>query len=141
MSNINNFSSSVDVTPSNNGETVQDTDASTLRIEDWNSFPRAAFTFNGDSEDVAKQLYEALKTHKSLRFTTGVLEHEENRKIQENMRNHMERLYGKEVRYEITGGHYEYTIFELVEPKQQNPQNPQNTLNQCVSLNQQKLLT
>lgn len=137
MSNINNFSSSVTVAPSNNGDTVPDTDAATLRIEDWNSFPRAAFTFNGDSEDVAKQLYEALKTHKSLRFTTGVLEHEENRKIQEKMRKHMERLYGKTVRYEITGGHYEYTIYELVEPKQLNPL---NSLNQCVSLNQQDLL-
>lgn len=129
MSNIKNSSSSVDVAPGNNGETAQDTDAATLRIEDWNSFPRAAFTFNGDSEDVAKQLYEALKTHKSLRFTTGVLEHEENRMIQENMRKHMERLYGKQVRYEITGGHYEYTIFALTESKQQNPLNPQNTLN------------
>ena len=135
MSNINNFSSAV--APGNNGETAQDTDAATLRIEDWNSFPRAAFTFSGDSEDVARQLYEALKTYKTLRFTTGVLEHEENRKIQEKMRNHMERLYGKQVRYEIKGGHYEYTIFELVEPKQLNPQ---NSLNQCVSLNQQNLL-
>ena len=134
MSNINNFSSSVDVAPGNNGETAQDTDAAILRIEDWNSFPRAAFTFNGDSEDVARQLYEALKTYKTLRFTTGVLEHEENRKIQEKMRNHMERLYGKQVRYEITGGHYEYTIYKLVEPKQLN------SLNQCVSLNQQNLL-
>ena len=134
MSNINNFSSSVDVAPGNNGETAQDTDAETLRIEDWNSFPRAAFTFNGDSEDVARQLYEALKTYKTLRFTTGVLEHEKNRKIQEKMRNHMERLYDKQVRYEITGGHYEYTIYKLVEPKQLN------SLNQCVSLNQQNLL-
>lgn len=132
MSNINNSSSAVDVAPGNNGETVQDTDAATLQIEDWNSFPRAAFTFNGDSEDVAKQLYEALKTHKSLRFTTGVLEHEENRKIQENMRKHMERLYGKTVRYEITGGHYEYTIFALAEPKQLNPL---NTLNQRITQN------
>lgn len=139
MSNIKNSSSAV--APSNNGETAPDTDAATLRIEEWHTLPRAAFTFNGDSEDIAKQLYEALKTHKSLRFTTGVLEHEENRKIQEKMRNNMERLFGKQVRYEITGGHYEYTIFALAEPKQQNPQNPQNTLNQCVSLNQQKLLT
>lgn len=130
MSNINNFSSSVAVAPSNNGETAPDTDAATLRIEEWNTLPRAAFTFNGDSEDVARQLYEALKTYKTLRFTTGVLEHEENHKIQEKMRNHMERLYRKEVRYEITGGHYEYTIYELVEPKQLNPQNTLNTLNQ-----------
>lgn len=132
MSYINNFSS--DVAPCDNEDTLQDTEATALRIEDWNSFPRAAFTFNGDSEDVARQLYEALKTYKTLRFTTGVLEHEENRKIQEKMRNHMERLYGKQVRYEITGGHYEYTIYKLVEPKQLN------SLNQCVSLNQQNLL-
>lgn len=129
MSYINNFSS--DVAPCDNEYTLQDTEATALQIDLMNTFTPTAFTLNNDSEEIAKQLYEELKKYKSLRFITGVLEHQENRKIQENMRKHMERLYGKKIRYEITGGHYEYTIYEFVDTKQQNP---------YVSLNQQNLL-
>ena len=70
MSNINNFSSSVDVAPGNNGETAQDTDAATLRIEDWND---ARFSEFIEIVERAKEEIEAIEAASNQESFSGKL--------------------------------------------------------------------
>lgn len=104
---------SVEVPVINPNLTDQYTEKVDLKVEDFTPSIRAAYTFNGQSENTAKQLFRALEKYKKLRFMTGVIGHAENREIQHNIRSHMSRLYGDKVCHEITGGLYEDTIYEL----------------------------
>lgn len=105
---------SIEVPVTNPNITDEYTETVDLKVESWNPGNYVAFTFSGESENTAKQLYKALEKYKNLRFITGVMEHAENRQIQRTMWSHMSRLYGDKIRQEIVGGLYEDTIFELV---------------------------
>jgi len=109
---IEDFSIEVQVTDPN--ITEQYTEKVDLKVEEWTPGTFTAYTFNGDTQNTAKQLYKALEKYKKLRFTTGVMGHAENSQIQQSMRSHTSRLYGDKIRQEIVGGLYEDTIFELV---------------------------
>ncbi|MBQ7424243.1 MAG: hypothetical protein IJV19_05835 [Prevotella sp.] len=104
---------SVEVPVADPNITDQFTEKIELRVEDIITDMRVAYTFNGQSENTAKQLYKALEKYKRLRFMTGVFGYAENSEIQRNIRSHMSRLYGDKVHQEITGGCYEDTVFEL----------------------------
>ena len=104
---------SVEVTMDNPNITDQLTEKVELRVEDIISDMRVAYTFNGQSENTAKQLYKALEKYKKLRFITGMFGHAENSEIQRNIRSHMSRLYGDKVRHEVIGDLYEDTVFEI----------------------------
>ena len=108
---VEDFSIEVPVTDPN--ITEQYTEKVDLKVESWVPDIYTAFTFNGQSQNTAKQLYKALEKYKKLRFITGVMDHAENSQIQRNMRSHMSRLYGDKIRQEITDGLYEDTVFEL----------------------------
>lgn len=110
---------SVEVTMDNPNVNDQLTEKVELKVEDFTTVMRVAYTFNGQSENTAKQLYKALEKYKKLRFMTGVFGHAENSEIQRNIRSHMNRLYGDRVRHEVVGGLYEDTVFELNTPNKQ----------------------
>lgn len=109
---VEDFSIEVPVTDPNITEHY--TEKVDLKVEKWVPDFYTAFTFNGDTQNTAKQLYKALEKYKRLRFTTGVMGHAENSQIQGNIRSHMSRLYGDKVRQEAVEGFYEDTVFELI---------------------------
>ena len=108
---IEDFSIEVQVTDPN--ITEQYTEKVDLKVEEWTPGTFTAYTFNGDTQNTAKQLYKALEKYKKLRFTTGVMGHAENSQIQQSMRSHMSRLYGEKIHQEVTGGLYKDTGIEL----------------------------
>ena len=110
---IEDFSIEVPVTDPN--ITEQYTEKIDLKVEEWTPGAYTAYTFNGDTQNTAKQLYKALEKYKKLRFVTGVTGHDVNSKIQRTVRSHMSRLYGDKVRQETVGGFYEDTVFVLQE--------------------------
>lgn len=105
---------SVEVPLADPNITDQLTEKVDLKVEDFTPNVRVAYTFNGQSENTAKQLYKALEKYKKLRFITGVIGYAENREIQRNIRHHMGRLYGDSVCHKVVGGLYEDTVFELM---------------------------
>lgn len=108
---VEDFSIEVPLTDPN--ITEQYTEKVDLKVEEWTPGAYTAYTFNGDTQNTAKQLYKALEKYKKLLFITGVMDHEENSQIQGNMRSHMSRLYGDKIRQEIIDGLYEDTMAEL----------------------------
>lgn len=104
----------------NKEDNSQDPVAVVLMIEHWNILTKVAYTFNSQNMATAKQLYLALQKYKELLFAVGVKDHEENRMIQQAMREHMKELCGNKITIKILEGLYEYTFFKLnnnVEPK------------------------
>lgn len=106
----------------NREDNSQDPEAVVLVIERWNTFKKVAYTFNSHNMATAKQLYLALQKYKELLFAVGVKDHDENRMIQQAMREHMKKLCGEKITIKILEGLYEYTLFRMnnndnVEPK------------------------
>ena len=62
-----------------------------------------AYTFNSDTEETARNLFEALEKYGQLLFVTGVEGRTKNRSIQAAIRYHMRNLYGDKVTAEEAG--------------------------------------
>ena len=70
-----------------------------------------AYTFNSDTEETARNLFEALEKYGQLLFVTGVEGRTKNRSIQSAIRYYMQKLYGDKVKAEDAG--FESTRFTL----------------------------
>lgn len=110
---IEDFSKRIEMVNPENG--YKHTDFVDLKVEDWGGDCYVASTFNCDSLNTAKQLVEALKKYRKLRFETGVTGGTKNDLIQRTMIRHMKNLLGDKVECEFSGMRYASAVFTLKE--------------------------